>query len=177
MSSARSSARLPNISLLDTGLFAGLVFLLLGGILLFGRTRESGEGTALGEVKLENLPGNSSSCWAPLDAQGNGGCVISLNERNELAFALREVGNNFHVRVINQLAIQHGVVLNPSALAELKALPFLTCDIEKLPLLLNAPRWQRTQLIQVLVRLSYPNALPSSRLMLPATCTSKYFIT
>ncbi|WP_460607572.1 hypothetical protein [Hymenobacter terrigena] len=128
--------------------FAGLFFLLVGFYMLTGHFKQTGNGTDTGIVALEQLPAIPFSCYKPLDPNGFGGCVISLNARNQFSFALPGTDQNFQSKVINQVALQHGVELTASQLTELHSLPFLAYDVEQLPVLLAVPSWERQKQIE-----------------------------
>ena len=127
--------------------FAGLIFLLVCFYMLTGRFKRTGDWTNTGIITLEQLPAFPSSCYISLDPNGAGGCVISLNTRNQFSFALPGVGQNFQAKIISHVASQHGIKFTNAQLIELQLLPFLACDVEQLPSLLAIPTWERQKLI------------------------------
>jgi biopolymer transport protein ExbD len=113
--------------------FASLVLLLAGLFLLPGRIEKPEEGV----VPLKRLPLLSGISCSPDNKYG---AVVSLNQRDQLSFALRD-DKKLQAAIINQVAKYHGVVLNSVQLAALEAQPFLAVDVRQLPqfLALSAP--------------------------------------
>jgi hypothetical protein len=145
---SRSSVRSRGIALPDMAPFAGLIFLLVCFYLLAGQFKQTGDGADTGIVALEQLPATPFSCYKPLDPNGFGGCVISLNAANHFSFALPGTGQSFQAKVIEQVAIQHGIRFTPPQLAQIQSLPFLACDVEQLPILLTIPAREGQKLIE-----------------------------
>jgi biopolymer transport protein ExbD len=76
------------------------------------------------------------------------GAVISLNSKGQVSFALPGFDENFQKAVILQVASLHKVNLTSTQEDAFKDLPYLSMNVQELPVFLNLTSQQKLKLAQ-----------------------------